>query len=145
MHPDLLTLDAVRAGEAPPEAAAHVAACAKCRAAVEHLRKFEPAFKSAPVEVPAEVDRAILSAAPSLLRRRRWIRYAAPLAAAAALFLAIGLWSRPAHPQDIVDAYRLALRLQAGEAVSGSDINGDGKVDMDDAKAMARRCVQVKR
>ena len=36
-HPDLLTLDALRAGEAGPEEAAHVATCAECRATLDDL------------------------------------------------------------------------------------------------------------
>ncbi len=95
------------------------------------------------IEVPEAVDRAVLAAAR---RVRRWRRLAPLGAIAAALLLGLGVLAlrRPPRPLDIVDAYRLALRLERGEPVEGTwDRNGDGRVDRADVEAIARAAVRV--
>jgi len=95
-------------------------------------------LKPPAIEVPEALDRAILRAA-----RRRPLRayaLAASLLVAACLYVLL----RPPRPLDIVDAYRLALRLERGEAVDGTwDRNGDGRVDRADVDAIARAAVRV--
>jgi hypothetical protein len=140
-HLDLLGLDAVRAGDATPEQRAHAEACAECRAGVDGFRTLAARLTPAAIEVPPELRRRILAGPRSLWR---------PLAAAAAA-LAIGLsvWlaSRPEPPHriDIVDAYRVAVRLKNGQAVEAKwDLNGDGKVDALDVEEIARRSVSIR-
>lgn len=107
------------------------------------------------VPVPARVDRAIRAAARRQLQPRRfWIGRVAA-AAAAVLVLALGaLWLGPgAAPAgdfdgngrvDILDAYRLCLRLEAREPVHHRwDQDGDGRVDRRDAERIARRAVAI--
>jgi len=112
-HLDGLAQDRVRAGEGSPEEARHVLECLQCKVEVEVLRFMANAMKDAQaVEVPAEVDRAILSTIP---RRRRpaWSLLAG--SAAAILAVAITLtFVLPAHAVDVVDAY--ALSRKGGDA-----------------------------
>jgi hypothetical protein len=72
------------------------------------------------------------------------------VAAAAVVLVAVGLYLRPRaaedhRPLDIVDAYRLARRLDAGEKPSPRewDRNGDGVVDRKDVETIARACVAL--
>lgn len=150
-HLDLLSLDAVRAGEATPEDRAHVESCADCRAAVEHFRGLALRLTPARIAVPPERSEAILRLARP---RRPW----RPLAAAAALLIGLGsLWiglhrERSGPPgvlrkgrPDIVDAYLLAARLNSGQPVDASwDVNGDGKIDELDVEEIARRSVSIR-
>ncbi len=122
-HLDLLELDAARTGPRP----AHLDLCTECRATFDILRGLEARLAPTHVEVPAFVRARILKP------RRSWT----PLAAAAAIFVAVAaLFFVPAKP-DIVDAYRIASGLQA------DDVNGDGVVDRRDAEALAREIVSV--
>jgi predicted anti-sigma-YlaC factor YlaD len=153
MHLDGLDLDAARAGEAAPEERAHVEACAACRAAVEALRILGERLKArSRIEVPPGMDRAILSKA-----RRRVLRFPAWIAAAAAAAIALAAipWiaagrTEPADVDrngvvDIVDAYRLALRLASGEPVDERlDLDGSGAVDAADVRRLAQRAVSLK-
>ena len=136
-HLDLLGIDAVRAGEAPPEDAAHAASCAPCRAQVEWVSRL--------------AVRIARAAAPP--RRRRWGRWAS---VAAVLVAAAGLWLfvRPSTVPmdinrdgtvDILDAYALQVQLQKGERDPRRDVNGDGVVDEKDVEAIARSCVLLAR
>ena len=109
-HLDDLGLDRVRAGDASPEEAQHVKDCLQCMVEVEVMRFMANSMKDAQaVDVPAEVDRAILSAAaPPRRRRPAWAWFAG--SAAAVLAVAITLtFVAPAHA-DAVDAYSVALK-----------------------------------
>jgi hypothetical protein len=109
------------------------------------------------VEVPEALDRTIFEAARLRLRRRRGAlvrRWAAAAAAAAALALAATLAWRGGDPADldgngridILDAFALARRLEAGAAPEPRrDIDGDGRVDRRDVDAIARRAVALRR
>ena len=107
-HLDDLAQDRVRAGEGTPEEALHVLECLQCKVGVEVLRFMATSMKDAQfVDVPAEVDRAILAAARPP-RRPAWAWFAG--SAAAALAIAFTLtFVVPAHA-DAVDAYALALK-----------------------------------
>jgi len=150
-HLDLLALDALRAGEGSSEERAHLEACAECRATVDGFGRLARALAPAPVAVPADVKRRVLTAARP---RGAW----RPLAAAAAVLIILGAaWLFTGHPTarlasavrrgrpDIVDAYRLALRLKAGQSGEAvDDVNGDGKVDERDVEEIVRRSVALR-
>lgn len=108
-HLDELAQDRVRAGGGSPEEAQHVLECLQCKVEVEVLRFMANAMREAQsVEVPAEVDRAILATIP---RRRRpaWAVFAG--SAAAVLAVAITLtFVLPAHALDAVDAYTHSIK-----------------------------------
>lgn len=107
------------------------------------------------VEIPARVDSAIRAAARGraleiregrgrLLRLPVWI---GSVAAAAAVLLAVGLWSlrgrTPGDAEPIPDA-EAPLFASAGDAAtpgrtSAMDIDGSGSVDIVDAFLMSRR------
>lgn len=103
-HLDLLQIDAVRAGEATPEEAAHCAKCAECAAALAGLKGFEAEINAAQpkrVDVPSEIDQSVFQGFEKMLKPqpkakviqfplwRRWVAPAASMAAAAAIFAAI--------------------------------------------------------
>ena len=148
-HLDLLAQDAVRAGEGSPEERAHAESCAPCRALIEGFRGLALRLAPPPFGVPEERSRRILAKSRE---RRSWKPLAASAAillAAAAILLAVGLGVlfRPerARRPNIVDAYRVALRLRAGEPVEARwDLNGDGKVDEADVLEIARRSVSLR-
>jgi len=125
------------------------------------------------VPVPAEVDHAILAQARRQLRPRpspwRVLRWPAA-AAAAALLLAVLLPTlqrasrrapAPAAAErslplrgdidgdgrvDILDAFALARRLKAREALDAAcDINGDGAVNRADVDTVATAAVRLNR
>lgn len=110
-HLDELAQDRVRAGDSSPEEAQHVKDCLQCMVEVEVMRFMANAMKDAQAtDVPAEVDRAILSSIPRPRRRPVWAFFAGS-AAAAVLAVAITLtFVAPAHAVDVVDAYSLALK-----------------------------------
>ena len=131
-HLDLLDLDAVRAGDAAPEQAAHALACAECRAEVDRLRLLAAKLAPVPVAVPDAVRARVLK------RRRPWLG----IAAAAALLAALtaSLLIPRSHRPDMVDAYRLAMEIRDGK---GRDVNGDGVVDKRDVDELAARAVSL--
>jgi hypothetical protein len=145
-HLDLLGLDAVRAGDATPEQRAHADQCADCRATVDGFRALAARLAPAPIDVPADVTRRILTPP-----RRVWRPVAA---AAAALLLGAAAWflTRPSIPGDIdrsgrvdiVDAYALSVRLKSGQTDASYDVNKDGKIDDRDVDEIARRSVALK-
>jgi hypothetical protein len=134
--------------EAPP-------ALAKDLAALDGPRVF----------VPPEVDAAIRDAAGRRLRRRRWLRPAGALAAAAAVALVVSVYlpslnrarMQPGSPVavvredvdasgrvDILDAFALARTLETGAVADPRwDVNGDGLVDHGDVDAIAAAAVSV--
>jgi len=109
------------------------------------------------VQIPATIDAALARAAREQLRPRRGPAFLRPVfvtvAAAAALLLAtLFVLPRRAVREDfdrngcvdVLDAYRLALALQRGDAVPASmDLDGDGRVDRRDVEAIAARAVRV--
>jgi predicted anti-sigma-YlaC factor YlaD len=142
-HPDLLDLEAARAGEAAPGILAHVEACGACRAEVDALRDLARRLAPPPFDVPASARaRALAVLRPA---RRRWL----PVAAAAALLLA--LWLAPPPPADvdasgsidILDAYTLALRIRDGRTRPSWDFNRDGRVDLADVDLLAQQSVAL--
>src|SRR5690242_8071669 len=112
-HLDDLAQDRVRAGEGSPEEARHVLECLRCKVEVEVLRFMANSMRDAQaVDVPAEVDRAILSTIP---RRRRpaWSMFAGSVAALLAVAITL-TFVLPAHAVDVVDAY--AVSRKGGDA-----------------------------
>lgn len=121
--------------------------------------------------VPPEIDAAVLSrarehfgSAPASppARRRLWLRYAAPLGAAA--MIALGVWAVwPSVNQiqsgpvlavsgdadgsgsvDILDAFAMARVLDAGQAAPATwDLTGDGRVDRADVSAVTAIVVSL--
>lgn len=188
-HLDDLELDLVRAGEGCAEAAAHAGSCARCREALDALRALQRdlaaearALEAELGPVPAEVDRAVLARAAADLSRRGALRRAASrrvsssrwlrsgwlrsgwlgsrwTAAAALLLVASGLALFVLEGGggvlgdvdgdgrvDIVDAYALALHIQSGGTPRPAwDQNGDGVVDERDVDALARQSVSLAR
>ena len=160
-HPDLLTLDAVRAGEASPEDAAHADSCGACRTELEDLRALEK-LDAPSIAIPEAIDRAVIENARRQLGRKR-PKYWIPLSAAAAvlvsaLVVVLALPENPRQPMagakpgdidrngvvDIVDAYTLAVRIENGEPLDPEwDITGDGVVDEADWKKIANDTVSL--
>jgi hypothetical protein len=121
--------------------------------------------------VPAEVEDAILAAAPVMAPapvRRPFLVRATPLAAAAALVLVVGLWWRlqgttPQAPEippnavarvedidgsgrvDILDALVLARGIEENQGALSArfDFDGNGKIDRDDASHVAQLAVRI--
>jgi len=147
-HPDLLTLDALRGGD-PVDAsdAEHIASCAECQAALAELgalaRELRDQHRPAVAPTP-EIDAQILwrARAQALRGRRaglrdRW-RAVWAVAAAAILVLASAvLYSRHAQPFPGQQMARLAAPAAPG-ARRSADVDGDGRVTVLDAFALAR-------
>ena len=146
-HLDALALDAARAGEASPEALAHLEQCERCRGEVESLQKFAARVRGPDLDVPETIDTLILARARER-RPRRWV----PLAAAAAVLVGAvyvliprGEFRTAPHI-DIVDAYRLAVLLEEGGEIDVRwDMNRDGTVDIEDVHHLARLSVKLER
>jgi len=141
-HLDELELDALRAGEPlPAAAAAHAAWCVQCRAALADLHALAAALRTQPLAppVPAAREAAILAVAglhTARARRRQRRAWAATAAAAALAVFAIAalLQTRQSIPAPVVVAGAPASRLTADAA----DLDGDGRVTVLDAFALAR-------
>jgi hypothetical protein len=142
-HPTELDLELLRCGEAGAEIAQHVAVCAECQGQLAQLARCAAALATpiAAIEVPASRDHAIVALARQRAavvaahiernRRPRWLRplyIAAPLAAAASITFFVTLQRSPA----------LAPAPPPPATFAKADINGDGKVDIVDALALAR-------
>ena len=123
------------------------------------------------IEIPPAVDDALLAAARRTLTarraKRRALRFAGWTAAAASLGLALWVGGSLLGPRDavrnaalvqapalrgdldrsgrvdILDAFALARRLQAGEGSVESDVNGDGLIDSADVEAIALIAVRL--
>jgi hypothetical protein len=127
---------------------------------VEALRGLQ----AAKVSVPMEVDEAVLAAARCHLQKTapaRVIPFPRWLAAAAAVVAAVGLLfllSKPGRPVpavaredvdrngrvDMLDAFALARKLQAGAIVDLMlDLNGDGRIDQRDVDSIAAHAVKL--
>ena len=124
----------------------------------ERLRKIADGMM---VLVPSAIDEAILSRARERfaeIRRRRakvqclwWASAAAVLVTMG--FVASAFLNAPSYERadidrngrvDILDAFALARRIQQGNA-SGLDFNNDGVVDRADVDAVAARAVKLKK
>jgi hypothetical protein len=122
------------------------------------------ALYAPPRVIPQRVDDAILTLArkhlPALARSRHIVHFPRWLAAAAVVALAavlVSLWfSSRRLPEvaredinhdgrvDVLDAFALARRLQQGAATERMlDINGDGLVDQRDIDAITTRAVKL--
>ncbi len=130
------------------------------------------ALGSRNIEVPRDIDDAVMAAARSALSERRRGRIAARRWArwtAAAAGLALVVWignvlttTRPTAlrsvaPQlasapgdldrsggvDILDAFALARQLDSGTAPTHGDFNGDGRIDRADVDAIAMAAVRL--
>jgi hypothetical protein len=170
-HPDLLSLDAHRAGEPAPGVAEHLAACAACAQHLE-LQRSLAAELGAPlsIEVPPAQDAALRAAARQQASRapapRRWpwvAGVALAIAAAAVLLLMSARGSRdgtgqrlavaPVHGDinldgrlDVIDALVLARQLDGGQADAiRADLNGDGTVDHSDVEWISAEVVSLRR
>lgn len=115
-HLDDMGLDRVRAGEGDPSEAEHVLACLNCKIEVEVLRYMANSMKDAQaVDVPVEIDRAVLSSLPTRRRRPAWAVFAGSAAAVLAIALTL-TFVTPAHA-DVVDAYALAVKGGDAKAI----------------------------
>jgi hypothetical protein len=123
---------------------------------------FAPGF-----EISAAVDRRILAAARRrTVDRPRILRVVRVAGLAAAVLLSVLIWNAqslrdafaPAGQValredydgngrvDILDAYRLALAIDRGDAMAERwDLDGDGRIDGGDVSGIARRAVAVGR
>jgi predicted anti-sigma-YlaC factor YlaD len=158
-HPDEAELDAARTGEADAEVVAHLDRCPACRArSALHQRLGRELAEMPRIVVPAEVDLAVTDLAREQLRRgqrpRRLLRWVAPLAAAAAVLVAVVVprWTgTPAEPRDvnrdgvvdILDALALARAVEGGTASAQWDFDGNARVDAADVDRVALAAVTV--
>ena len=116
-HLDELAQDRVRAGDASPDEAQHVKDCLQCMVEVEVMRFMANSMKNAQaIDVPAEVDGAILSSIPKPRRRPVWALFAGSAAAAVFAVAITLMFVAPAHA-DVVDAYSVALKGGDAHAV----------------------------
>jgi hypothetical protein len=107
------------------------------------------------VQVPPEIDRAILyKASQKLVRPQKYshiLRWIGPVAAAAVIIFAVIFMNQgtPADIDrngrvDILDAFKLAKQIQSENTVNKKwDINGDGLVDNDDVQTIAYAAVSL--
>ena len=168
-HPSDLELELARTGEADPGVHSHTSGCPECAASATMLRALSEALRreSPSVQIPELVEARILRQArraasrPSRARRPRWAAVAA-----AAILLSALTWilrsplrspavpaERAAHKHstdlngdgvtDILDAYELATRIQAGGTVDATwDIDKNGQIDRRDADFLAMSIVR---
>ena len=142
--------------------------------ALEAPPKLVAALKRLPQEpvfIPPTADEAVLRAARRHLERPRevrfgWFRFTPWAAAAAAVMLLVALpqvFKQPASGPsrdsalargdinhdgrvDVLDAFALARRLKQGESKNLQlDLNGDGVVDERDVATLAARAVKLER
>jgi len=127
------------------------------------LRRAISGLHASPVEIPAHLDRMILSAARMRLDRRkravRVLRWGAAAAAAIAVLaiVRVDFFQRPgASPLamvgdangdgrvDILDALVVARGISRYEQLPAAwDVNGDGVVDQKDVDLIAQMAVSV--
>lgn len=152
-HPDLLELELSRTGEAEAGVAEHLASCEVCQATLAMLEGFgtELSGELPELSVSDETDQAIRAMAweaagrVKRTRRLRVVRWAAPVVAAAAAFMIFIV--PPNEPASEAPVGPMAVRGEPAPATpaptavpgeTGPDLNGDGKVDILDAFALAR-------
>jgi hypothetical protein len=112
MHPSLEQLLALRDGEGPPDAAAHLDNCPACTAELARLRAVRDALRSLPSVSPPEAAWPRIRKAHARRRRpARW-RAAAALGLAASVVLAVTLAVRP--PVEVPRAALPAVPHDAG-------------------------------
>jgi hypothetical protein len=86
--------------------------------------------------VPSDIDRAVAEAARRHLARPQrtlwWLKWAVPATAAAAIMLACLWWTYPGATPPVAQGPYLS------QVATGTDIDGNGKVDILDAFTLAR-------
>ena len=130
----------------------------------EALRRRLSDLYQTDLRVPGRVDDAVNAAFARQARRRLALRWAGPVAAAAAI--SIGVWAvwpsasptgiseigpgrTTAHDLDtdgrvsVLDALVLARRIENGD--TGDDLTGDGRVDDADVRVIALAAVDLDR
>ena len=147
-HLGLLDLDAVRARE-PLSASqrAHLAWCPTCQAALADLEVVAAELAAGPaaVHVSPEREAAILAIANqraelgrSAPRARPRLTLAGRWAAAAVLALAVGVMVLSQRRSLDQSQFAAAPAARPTLTVAQADLNGDGRVDVLDAFALAR-------
>lgn len=125
------------------------------------------AMHDARLFVPPDTDRAVLARARARFgvrpedRRRRWLRFAAPAAAASIALGVWAVWPFPTSPGggppiviagdvdhsgsvDILDAFTMARLIDTGQPSPADwDVTGDGRVDRADVSAVAAIAVSL--
>jgi hypothetical protein len=164
-HPDDAELEALRTGEAPADVAAHASRCEACAGRLTWLEGVERSLRAADaVElVPFEREaamRTLLAHEAARLRRqslaRRLRRFALPAAAvllvaallAVTVLIPAGGDARDLNADgrvDILDAFAMARRLETGGEIPGDlDLTRDGVVDRRDVDELAREAVSLR-
>ena len=146
-HADIVDIDAVRCGHGRREDVEHVRRCDECSTALRQLEELSrdlAVLAKVEIAVPEEIERRILwearKRALTVRRRQRWWRPGWAAAAAAAVLLGLTSLLRLA-PEPQPDVVALARRPKAAAPlarVRAEDIDGDGRIDILDAFALAR-------
>lgn len=145
-HPDELELELSRTGEADERVTLHVAHCPRCLRDRAGLAAIAAELGAAPpaILVPRARDQLIRDAivapalpvaAPTRRRRSAWLWVAPAVAAAAIAVLVLrSLGGDAGDPEQVaVPQPRVAVL-----PVVRGDVNGDGRLDVRDAHAVAR-------
>ncbi|MFH1811142.1 MAG: dockerin type I repeat-containing protein [Pseudomonadota bacterium] len=173
-HPDMLELELARTREASAEVMQHLQSCTTCQQQLARLQSLRDA-QAQPETIPLSVAREAMllemvqdSARRARTRHRqqstvvRVLRWAAPVAAAAGLVVAISVpmtMHRSAEVAavppgiagdvnadgqvNIVDALLLARSLERGDPLKLHDLDGDQVITASDVEAIARRAVAL--
>ena len=150
-HPDLLRIDAVRAGEGASEDRSHVEVCVACRETLEQMRRTEETLKelqSTPPEIPVAVNRALLDAfrrhqqpSAQVIPFPAWRRWTVPAATAAAAVLVVAMLLPSTKFSEQVAQRKVETEapttIAAEPAAPSWDVNGDGRLDILDAYRLA--------
>lgn len=169
-HPSDLDLELARTGEADDEVLSHIGSCPVCAQRVAVLSRVSEALRqeSPSVEIPELVEARILRRARQAAGRRARTRRPQWAAVAAAVVLVIAIvWvlrsplrspsppvERSSHAltadlngdgsADILDAYKLAMRVEADGPFDASwDIDKNGRIDRRDADSLAMSIVRA--
>jgi anti-sigma factor RsiW len=175
LHPLDVDLEALRTGEADRHVERHVAHCPRCRTRVAELGALGARLRGASEALAMTRDGAAVRAAAReaavrgrAVRRRRQLRRTVAASAAAGLAgmaLWIGLEGPDASPSrrmadaaahtvapdvngdgrvDVLDAFAVARVIEAGGAPEpGWDLDGDANVDRRDVELIARAAVAL--